>query len=336
MARAPWYHWPVAGFAVLWYLAGALDYALTQFRVPQYLGQFTPDQQAYFTTMPAWVDGAWAVGVWIGLLGAVLLLLRNGAAGIVLAVASPGWPRLPSGSLSLRAAHGRGHRRDRGLDHGRRARGLVPGLPLRPRDADARGAGLKAVPAPGRLVRALALAVVTAGAAASEMPECRPMDLPVARVEAPPSQYSAFCERARRACDLLGASRLSWSPDLQETLAETNAEVNEAVRLVPDWENSGREELWSFPADGNGDCEDFALEKRRLLVAEGVPSAALTCAIAFHADLFLPHAVLLVETTAGTLVLDNLSDEVRCWDAVPYVFTRRERPDGRWTRFERP
>jgi len=66
-----------------------------------------------------------------------------------------------------------------------------------------------------------------------------------------------------------------------------------------------------------------------------VPGAALTLAIAFNEVRFFPHAVLLAETTAGTWVLDNLNDDVLCWDSVPYLFTRRERPDGLWLRFER-
>jgi predicted transglutaminase-like cysteine proteinase len=32
-------------------------------------------------------------------------------------------------------------------------------------------------------------------------------------------------------------------------------------------------------------------------------------------------------------VLDNLHDEPMCWDALPYRYARRERPDGLWTRF---
>ncbi|MFN3145320.1 MAG: hypothetical protein ACE368_08660 [Paracoccaceae bacterium] len=85
MSRAPWYHWPIALATLLWYVGGAADYALTRLRVPAYLSQFSPDQVAYFQSMPTWVDAAWAVGVWVGLVGAVLLVMRMGIAVLPLA-----------------------------------------------------------------------------------------------------------------------------------------------------------------------------------------------------------------------------------------------------------
>lgn len=175
-----------------------------------------------------------------------------------------------------------------------------------------------------------------APAIATGIPRCVPMELPVARIEDPPSQYVAFCDRQAGACALDGDPVLDWTIELHRQLEAVNAAVNAEIEFIPDWENIGREEFWSYPADGAGDCEDFALEKRRRLVAAGLPGAALTCAIAFHEVQFFPHAVLLAETTSGTWVLDNLYDDLRCWDAVPYFYTRRELPDGRWTRFSQP
>lgn len=88
MQPTPWYHWPVAILALLWHAGGALDYALTQFRVEAYLAQFTPEQVAYFQSLPAWVDGAWGIGVWIGLLGAWLLFTRSGLSVLLLAASA--------------------------------------------------------------------------------------------------------------------------------------------------------------------------------------------------------------------------------------------------------
>ena len=176
------------------------------------------------------------------------------------------------------------------------------------------------------------LASATFGA---DMPRCMPMQLGVRAVEPPPSQYAAFCQTEPAACRLDGDATIHWTEALHGLLLSVQREVNAEIEFLPDWENSGQEELWCFPENGLGDCEDFALEKRRRLVAAGVPSAALTLAIAFHEVRFFPHAVLLVETTTGTWVLDNLYDDVLCWDAVPYLYTRREQPDGLWLRFER-
>jgi hypothetical protein len=83
----PWHLLPVALAAVLWHAAGAADYALTKMRVPAYLDQVPEEWVVYFDALPAWVTAAWAVGVWIGLLGALLLLARESLAPLMLALA---------------------------------------------------------------------------------------------------------------------------------------------------------------------------------------------------------------------------------------------------------
>ena len=168
---------------------------------------------------------------------------------------------------------------------------------------------------------------------ADAVPRCGPMDLPLLSVEPPPSQYLDFCRSDPEACALTGEPVLDWTEELHDALSRVNAEVNSDIAFVSDPDNLGQEEVWSLPLDCRGDCEDFALEKRRRLTEAGLPRAAFTMAIAFHEVHFFPHAVLAAETTRGTWVLDNLHDDLMCWDALPYRFTRRERPDGQWTRF---
>lgn len=179
----------------------------------------------------------------------------------------------------------------------------------------------------------LAAVACMSAVSAEAAPGCSPMELPILRVEGRPSQYEDFCGRYPEACVLDGAAVIEWTEEVLRILNEINARVNDEVMLVSDMDNLGLEENWSFPRDCRGDCEDFALEKRERIVDASFPRASLTIAFAFHEVQFFPHAVLLVETTNGTWVLDNLDDEVRCWDTVPYRFTRRERPDGNWIRF---
>lgn len=133
---------------------------------------------------------------------------------------------------------------------------------------------------------------------------------------------------------MVGEPLVDWTDDLRQVLSRINTEVNAEIELVSDQDNLGQEEVWSLPADCRGDCEDFALEKRRRLTDAGLPRAALTMAIVYHEGQFYSHAVLLVETTRGTWVLDNLQDDPMCWDALSYRNIRRERADGMWTRFE--
>lgn len=75
---APWWHWVVSVLAVLWNAFGAYDYFMSKTQGLPYLKQsgMTDAQIAHMQSYPAWMTADWAVGVWGGLLAAVLLLSR--------------------------------------------------------------------------------------------------------------------------------------------------------------------------------------------------------------------------------------------------------------------
>lgn len=77
--RTPLHLWIVGAVALLWNAFGCYDYVMTQTNDADYFASigFTDAQRAYFESLPMWMEGAWAVGVWGALLGAVLLLLRS-------------------------------------------------------------------------------------------------------------------------------------------------------------------------------------------------------------------------------------------------------------------
>jgi hypothetical protein len=75
--KTPVHLWIVGILAVLWNAVGAFDYSATQYRIESYMANFTPEQLEYFYGFPAWVDAAWALGVWGSLLGSLALLLRK-------------------------------------------------------------------------------------------------------------------------------------------------------------------------------------------------------------------------------------------------------------------
>jgi hypothetical protein len=75
--RAPAHLWIVGILAVIWNGFGGFDYLMTQTRNEAYLANFTDPQRIYFDSFPAWMEAAWALGVWGGFLGALLLLLRR-------------------------------------------------------------------------------------------------------------------------------------------------------------------------------------------------------------------------------------------------------------------
>jgi hypothetical protein len=77
IGATPKHLWAVGIFALLWSAMGAMDYFMTQTRNEEYMSSFTPEQLAFFYGMPAWADATWAIAVWGGVLGALLLLFRQ-------------------------------------------------------------------------------------------------------------------------------------------------------------------------------------------------------------------------------------------------------------------
>lgn len=77
--RAPWHLWVVGIVGVLWNSFGCYDYVMSNTAGDAYFRDagMSEAQIAYFHSMPAYMTAVWAVGVWGGALGAVLLLLRS-------------------------------------------------------------------------------------------------------------------------------------------------------------------------------------------------------------------------------------------------------------------
>ena len=75
--KTPWHLWLVGVLALLWNAMGALDFTMTQAHNEAYLKAFTPEQKAYYFSLPSWVVLTWCVATWGSLLGSLLLLLRQ-------------------------------------------------------------------------------------------------------------------------------------------------------------------------------------------------------------------------------------------------------------------
>lgn len=73
----PRHLWVVGAIAVLWNAMGAMDYVMTQTKNEGYMSGFTPEQLEFFYGFPTWVVAAWAIAVWGGVVGSVLLLVRK-------------------------------------------------------------------------------------------------------------------------------------------------------------------------------------------------------------------------------------------------------------------
>lgn len=83
-AHTPWHLWAVGILALAFTAFGAYDYIMSQLGNRDYIeaavggmGMDVDAAIAYFSGFPLWMDFVWAIGVWGGVAGALLLILRN-------------------------------------------------------------------------------------------------------------------------------------------------------------------------------------------------------------------------------------------------------------------
>ena len=141
----------------------------------------------------------------------------------------------------------------------------------------------------------------------------------------PPIGWVQFCGDEPQECNVavLPARAASLDDKRWKQLVRINRDVNDAIEPVSDLEHWGTLEKWSFPTDGKGDCEDYALEKRKRLIDAGWPrqSVLITVVRDKKGD---GHAVLTVKTDRGDFILDNQETKVRAWTDTGYKFVKRQ------------
>jgi hypothetical protein len=76
---APWHLWAVGIVSLLWNCYGAYDYTMSHVGGLEFFQSMGFDEEvfAWFQAIPAWATAAWAIGVWVSLVGSVLLLARS-------------------------------------------------------------------------------------------------------------------------------------------------------------------------------------------------------------------------------------------------------------------
>jgi len=97
----PWHLWLVGIIGGLWSVMGVVSFISTQMNVEAMMSGFPPQQRAYFLSFPLWTDACWAISVFAGLIGCVLLLLRKLLASPVLFVSLLGATVYSLGGLFL-------------------------------------------------------------------------------------------------------------------------------------------------------------------------------------------------------------------------------------------
>ena len=122
--------------------------------------------------------------------------------------------------------------------------------------------------------------------------------------------------------------RVNLDTPTMEMVIALNDRVNHAIKAETDQESYHVADYWTAPGVGpgaRGDCEDFALEKRRLLIDSGIPAEALSIAIV-RTPAGEVHAVLVLSARQGDYILDNLHGEVKAWQVTGYSWISRQAP----------
>lgn len=135
-----------------------------------------------------------------------------------------------------------------------------------------------------------------------------------------PFAFVKFCRNNPADCaQANGAVVADLTAENERELRRVNTQVNRSIRAVAD---ADKRDSWQVDV-AEGDCEDFVLTKRRKLVSLGWSPRALRIAVARTAS-GEGHAVLVVKTSKGDLVLDNRTSAIRLW----------RRTDLRWIKIQ--
>ncbi|HLL28612.1 MAG TPA: transglutaminase-like cysteine peptidase [Xanthobacteraceae bacterium] len=168
---------------------------------------------------------------------------------------------------------------------------------------------------------AVASLIVPSGTEAAE----RTAYVAVGEVTRPPIGWVQFCEERPWECK----TEASAPRDVQLTKAafkemdRVNRYVNDHVKPMTDLEHYGVIEKWAYPEDGYGDCEDYVLLKRRMLMQLGWPREALLITVVRDKKND-GHAVLTVRTDKGEFILDNQEAEILPWSDTGYRYVKRQ------------
>jgi predicted transglutaminase-like cysteine proteinase len=144
----------------------------------------------------------------------------------------------------------------------------------------------------------------------------------------PPSGFIGFCMKYAQECLVNGQDA-----SVRQLTGAGRAEL-EAVQAKVNAEIEPREEpahVWDYALTGSGDCNSFALTKRRALIALGWPEETLLLAAAYT-ERGEGHLVLVARTSQGDLVLDNRLKPVVDWTELPYrwVSMQSQKSPARW------
>jgi predicted transglutaminase-like cysteine proteinase len=140
-----------------------------------------------------------------------------------------------------------------------------------------------------------------------------------------PIGWIEFCIEYKGECDTKPSQPrdIVLTPKAWADMVKVNDWVNQSVKPMTDIDHWGVVERWNYPDDGYGDCEDYVLQKRKMLIKAGWPREALLITVVRdkNGD---GHAVLTVKTNRGEFALDNQESKVLAWDKTGYRYVKRQ------------
>jgi predicted transglutaminase-like cysteine proteinase len=132
-----------------------------------------------------------------------------------------------------------------------------------------------------------------------------------------PFQHVRFCQRYPTECEpnLNSNARFLLDSKNLGLLDQINRRVNAAI-----FPSQKIDAIWAI-APRFGDCNDYAVTKRHELLQLGLASSAVRLSVVKTTD-GTGHLVVVVATTRGDVVLDNLTDDIRLWEETDYKWLK--------------
>jgi predicted transglutaminase-like cysteine proteinase len=170
---------------------------------------------------------------------------------------------------------------------------------------------------------AVALVIGAAGVAGAA--NAPPPYIQTGDLTRPPIGWVEFCGNHVAECRVKTTSPrdIVLTPKAWSDLVRVNKWANERIKPMTDLDHWGVVEKWSYPDDGYGDCEDYVLLKRRMLMEAGWPREALLITVVRETN-GNGHAVLTVKTDKGEFILDNQEERILLWSETTYRFVKRQ------------
>ena len=166
--------------------------------------------------------------------------------------------------------------------------------------------------------------------------QANPLNMTVLGNASPPIGAYQFCKEMPTECANADGDQgeLLLTEERWKTILKVNYQVNSSITPLTDKEIYGVEERWAYPRTA-GDCEDYALLKRKMLIDAGFSPSDLLITVVLQPN-GEGHAVLTVRTDRGDFILDNMRNKVMLWADTEYTYLKRQSANdpSRWVKLQ--